>query len=646
MTAFSPAPRSADVVIEAPLPLLRTPWVVALVAVALLGCPRHSGPDSTLPLVTTDNRAAEDEVRAAREAADDGRGAEAVERYESYLARYPDDALRPVALLGLGRLRLAEGQPTVALPLFEEVARHSDAAVAERGRFYVGVTRHFLGEHEAAIALLDPLRGRTVDPEETVLLLRTLAASALATHDLERAVVTLDALLAEPLSDEDRGEAAARLTEALAGSLGAEAAQRLYQTLPHDGVAWPILARTQMRAAFAAGDLPQVRSYARALTDAGETLEPDLASMAMRAERTGTADPRVIGALLPLSGRGQEAGQAALRGMALAAGAPPTGPLNASDFQIIHRDIGDDPAAAVAAVDELVTLHRVVAIVGPIGAEAAALAAERAQALGVPLITLSPVGELEARGRNIFRILPSPAEEVRALLRATLGGATRRVAVLHAAHGYGRAIRDAASAAVSGLGGELAGAVEYAPGTTAFGDAMRALAALHPDVVVVGDGASAVTLIAPSLAAVGLVSVGPGQAPPTNRRAVRLLLPSLAFDQGLARSSGRYLQGALAARPFDASGPLSPAAQQFHDAFTTRYGQAPSMLAAYAFDAISLVQSRVEAGTVTREALADALAGHRDLSTAGASQGFNAARGPNNATNLLRFDGSAWVAAR
>ena len=31
--------------------------------------------------------------------------------------------------------------------------------------------------------------------------------------------------------------------------------------------------------------------------------------------------------------------------MALAAGAPPTGPLNASDFQIIHRDIGDDPAA-------------------------------------------------------------------------------------------------------------------------------------------------------------------------------------------------------------------------------------------------------------------------------------------------------------
>jgi branched-chain amino acid transport system substrate-binding protein len=626
-------------------PALQNACVTALWAVGLLGCPRHTGPDVTLPLITTENRAAEDEVRAARDAAEAGRGDEAVGRYEAYLARYPEDALRPVALLGLGRLRLAEGQATVALPLFEEVAAHQDAAVAERGRFYVGVTRHLMGEHAAAIALLEPLRGRTVDPEETALLLRTLAASALAVNDVERAISTLDALLAEPLSDADRSEAQARLTQVLEGTLSADSAARLYDTLPHDGVAWPILARSQMRSAFASGDLPRVQILARALTEAGETLESDLASMAMRAERTGTADPRVIGALLPLSGRGQEAGQAALRGMALAAGAPPTGPLNANDFQIIHRDIGDDPAAAVAAVDELVTLHRVVAIVGPIGAEAAALAADRAQALGVPMITLSPAGELETRGRNIFRILPSPSEEVHTLLRSALVGAARRVAVLHAAHGYGRAIREAASASVGTLGGELVGAVEYAPGTTAFGDAMRALAALRPDVVLIGDGASTVTLIAPSLAAVGLISVAPGQAAPSGRRAIRVLLPSLAFDHALARSSGRYLVGAVAARPFDATGPLSAPAQQFRDAFAARYGQAPSMLAAYAFDAISLIQSRVEAGRVTREAVATSLAGHADAGTAGASHGFTASRGPAQAARLVQFDGAAWVSA-
>ena len=172
---------------------------------------------------------------------------------------------------------------------------------------------------------------------------------------------------------------------------------------------------------------------------------------------------------------------------------------------------------------------------------------------------------------------------------------------------------------------------------------MRAVTALRPDVVVIGDGASAVALIAPSLAAVGLISVGPGQAPPHGRRAIRVLLPSLAFDSTLARTSGRYLQGAQAARPFDASGPLSPTAEQFRDAFTTRYGQPPSMLAAYAFDAISMIQTRVEAGSATRESLATALAGLQDPTTAGASQGFNAARGPNRAATIVRLDGSNWV---
>ena len=54
--------------------------LMPLLVVALVGCPRHSGPDTTLPLVTTENRAAEEEVRAAREAADAGRAEEAVQR--------------------------------------------------------------------------------------------------------------------------------------------------------------------------------------------------------------------------------------------------------------------------------------------------------------------------------------------------------------------------------------------------------------------------------------------------------------------------------------------------------------------------------------------------------------------------------------
>ena len=84
-------------------------------------------------------------------------------------------------------------------------------------------------------------------------------------------------------------------------------------------------------------------------------------------------------------------------------------------------------------------------------------------------------------------------------------------------------------------------------------------------------------------------------------------------------------------------------AEQFRDAFVTRYGQPPTMLAAYAFDAISMVQSRVEAGTTTRDEMAAALAGLRDSRTAGSSNGFTSARTPQSPTHVLRLEGTTWV---
>ena len=629
----------------------------AAVALSLVGCPRHTPPDETLPLVTTDNEDAEAAIREAREAADEGRDQEALERYETYLETYPDDALRPIAEIGLGRLSLAQGEYDEALTRFERVAAHEDDAVAERGRFYVGVTRHLLGEHAVALELLRPLLGRTVDPEETALLLRTLAAASLETGDTAGAVIALDALAAEPLDDQERRSTEETLRQLLAERVSPEERAELYTSLPHDGIAWPIVARVRMREAFESGELTSVETIAAALRDAGETLEPELEAMALRAERTGRADPRVIGALLPLSGRGQEAGQAALRGMALAIGAPPTGPHGAEAFQLVHRDIGaggadaDERARLVtAAVDELVTLHRVIAIIGPVQTDAARVAADRAQTLGVPLIALNPTAGVQEAGENVFRALATPREEVRALLAsaASSEGAIRnqprsaRVAVLHASHGYGQAIRAAVEAECGALGLDYRGAASYAAGTTALGDAVQQIAAYAPDLVVLGDGPGGVAVAAPSLAAAGLVSVPPGGSASSGRKAMRVLLPSLAFAESLATTGGRYLDGASAALPFFARPDSEGPAGEFAAAYRARFGMAPVALAAAAFDAVALVEDAAEGGAETRPSMREALSEPPRIRTAGAGAGFGPNRGPREFALIVTLRGGEW----
>src|SRR5690606_26769023 len=100
----------------------------AVCAVTLgTGCPRSSGQQdlASLPSLTTDDPEAEADLRAAREAAEAGRASEAEERYRRFLEEHPDDALAPVAQLGLGRVLLANGDVEGALERFAIVAAAS-----------------------------------------------------------------------------------------------------------------------------------------------------------------------------------------------------------------------------------------------------------------------------------------------------------------------------------------------------------------------------------------------------------------------------------------------------------------------------------------------------------------------------------------
>ena len=623
--------------------LLRTLFV-AYALVSTGGCPGGSGAldVETLPLVTTDDPRAEADLRAARESAEAGRAQEAAQRYQRFLEAHPSDPLAPMAELGLGQILLAQGDDAGALVRFTRVAASTDPATAERGRFYEGVALQVGGHSQEALTRLRPLVGRTVDPAETALLLRTVAAASEQLGERVGALDALDALVREPVTEEERSSARQHLEALAATSLTAEEASRAANTLPHDGAAWAPVARRALRDAFAAGDMERVRTLGAALQAAHITLEEELASMVLRASRPADVAPGVVGAILPLTGRGREVGQRALRGLMLAAGVPANGPAANGAPQLVFRDTGGDPARAAAAVDELVQLHRVIAIIGAIGSDEAAAAAARAQALGVPLLTLSTASEVTAVGPMIFRVFSTPDAELDALVvRARANGATR-FAVLGPTSGFGDAMRAAFARAVAARGGTVVATQSYAPGATSFGHEAAALRTAAPDALLFADSARALALAAPALAAAGLWCLPAGSAAPRDGKAITLLAPGLAFDAALLRSSGRYLQGALFAVPFHAA-TATGAGRAFADAYAQQLGGEPDAFAAFAYDAYRLVRTAVDGGSRTRPALAARLAGVT-ADTASAVGGFTTAREPRRATHLLELRGSAFAA--
>jgi ABC-type branched-subunit amino acid transport system substrate-binding protein/predicted negative regulator of RcsB-dependent stress response len=633
------AGRSARV--ERGAPRLRTPLLALGIAALLFtspGCPRgpNAKPLNTLELATSPEPQAEADYREAGELEARGETEKAEARYRAFLDVWPKDPLAPYARLALGRLALDAGNPKAAVAHFQEVAKAKDKTLAERARMYEGVAQSQLGEHELAVAALRPYVGRTVDPRETSLLLDALATSEAAIGDQLAALDTSDRELRGELSPAQRRLVEARVKSLLDTIEPTLSLERAYEILRRDGPLWPEVAERLLRKSHLRGDSARVAAIADDMHNQHIELSDELATLVLRAQRPTAEDPSVVGAILPLSGRGREAGEAALQGLLLSADQP--APTGHAPLKLVYRDDAGDPERALSAFEDLVTVHRAIAVIGPLGSNVARAVAARAKILHVPLIVLTPDGSLTRSADVVFRLMADPSEEASALVRRALKAGAKRFAVLHPEGPFGDSMRGAFEAAVRAEGASLAGDVSYAASTTSFLREAEATVALAPDAIILADAASRVSLIAPALASKGLWSVARGGKAPEGRAAL-YLVPAAGFDPSLAQSSRRYLQGALFAAPFDPA--RAPA---FATGYREHFQAEPNLFSATAHDAFSLLRAALYGGANTRTRLSEALLTVRVPDSVTGSTGFAATRGPARPVQIETLLGEAFVA--
>jgi len=314
-----------------------------------------------------------------------------------------------------------------------------------------------------------------------------------------------------------------------------------------------------------------------------------------------------IGLIAPLSGGAAASGEAIQRGMLLAIDeVNRQGGVLGRPLSLIVRDVQNDPPAGMAALQELVQQHAIVAVFGGIFSPVVLAQLAAIHALKIPLI--NPWGSLAAITRNgrtpnyAFRVAVSDeqADEFLARYAVEVIGA-RRPGIIADTSAWGGANTAGLTEWLSRLGIPLAGTGRFEPGDTNMSRQLERLRAAGADMLLLvsppPEGAAVIR---------GMVTLG-WKVPVVSHWGI---------------SGGRFAElagldnaeGVLTLQTFSFAGPLSARGEAVIRAYHARFGthRVDEILApvgvAHGYDGVHLLarairQAGTTAGPQVREAL-------------------------------------------
>jgi ABC-type branched-subunit amino acid transport system substrate-binding protein len=524
--------------------------------------------------------------------------------FSEIVQQYPDDPVVPWAELyaGIASIKARDFAGADA-HLVKVTETDVDAALRLRARLFLGIAKNYEGDSAGARALLAGAdRAVENDDERTEFVAALAYATAAGDHPLA-ALPWFDELYPR-VTPAERAVIVSRLEEVVAAADPNELDRAYRDLAARDRVAGAVAGSQLARLADQHGDLKRAQQLrdAVAAPRAAIGLPRTVGSAAAATTGIGVGTAGLIGALLPLAER---VGTGAAQGLAVAAGA-----TGGSGVVAIETRSAADPDTATAQLDQLARAN-VVAVVGPIDKASVDAAAQRANDLGVPLLSLNGAPEQRVQGHYVFHMRHSPVARARALAKRALTAKVTTFAVLSPQSPYGTDVGDAFADEVTRGGGKIVVRVDYpnrASATALVGLVKAGKLGSGWQAVFVPDDADELELVVSALASDKSRIVKPVGTKKT--RALKGAQPVvlLATAEGLAgkflSQAGLKADGALLSPGFYADDADS-AAKDFLDRFVAAYGHTPTATEAYAYDAAQIAAG---GGANGRSGLADALA--------------------------------------
>lgn len=197
------------------------------------------------------------------------------------------------------------------------------------------------------------------------------------------------------------------------------------------------------------------------------------------------ADPIKIGSVLRLSA-GAEDGIPAKRGVELAVEEiNKAGGINGRPLEVIFEDEKDSPTNAVNAVQKLINVDKVVAIIGPMTSGAALAAAPTANENKVVLITPTATSpKVSGAGAYIYRGCSRIDKQAEALAKYVVEHyKPKTVGVLYSNEPYGKGSNENFTREIEKLGVKVVATESFMRGAKDFKAQLTNLKAANPDIL-------------------------------------------------------------------------------------------------------------------------------------------------------------------
>ncbi len=590
---------------------LRGVFVISFVFLtALTGCGGGGGnlPPEQMPAFSpVSPPEAEKAMQQAEKAYSSGKIPEAISVWEKVARKFPNTASAAKALNRIGEIYLAQGQPDRAEQYFEYLVYAypgwEGVVAAKLNELRVlaqsGKQKQVMKD---AVPLWEAAAGR---PDVRIGLARLMIGIYAGEGDIETAFDWSVSGFSAAGSPEEKRELS-KLTVEFLSNADEGVVRKLYKKNPSDFMRAFIdyrYARIEMEKGQV--EMGQQRLKAILAKNADHPLAPEIraALRGAKVEAGPAAEGSIplnsdrIGVLVPLNGANAKYGAMIVRGLNMA-----ISEWNAKSpdhkITLVIRDAGSEPASAVASYRELTQKEGVLAIIGPLGIQAAKEVMPLANRDGVPLLALTQKEDAPSEQTFVLHLLIDSRALVRSLVRYCREKLKyERFACLYPDDRYGQKLAKIFSETVQEQGGTILASASYKERSTDFTEPLQKLLNIAKknspvaptegtpfEALFIPDQVQAVSLIAPQL-------------PYNNIVGVTLLGTNLWSEAPLVQAGGVYVEHALFATSFYAES-QNPRVKAFREKFESLYNAPPSYLEAQAYDALMLLlQSRQAAGT-------------------------------------------------
>ena len=565
--------------------------------------------------------------------------------YHTFLTDYPRSPFIEDASFRLAEMLYYEGTYAAALQALQDyLTKFPRAKLAPDAAYFQSLSLLHLKRYAEAREVLERAQRSYPNSRQQAAFMLTLAKVFIAEGQYVRALDELHGLTAaRQIPEGVRQEARIQTINIVAEKLPSAEIETIKQRWPREFPGDYILLR-QAKEAWNRRDAIQAAAVAQEfLTKFPDHSEaPQMRALLTSFEQAHSVsvDPHKIGVILPLSSPQRrewvgEVGQNALQGIQVAFAREGFGPL-----KMEVRDSKASLATTAAVMDELATVQRVVAVVGPLFNETTQVAAKKALQFRLPLITPgAPSLEIPADNPYVIRTALTNRLEARRLAEYAVGNlGLRRFAILYPDDPPGRELAETFQARIADLGGDAIIRHAYALNQVDFTAAMRRLGGQTDEELKqtnsVVEGGTASESTTEMRATNGKLAYEALYLPRSFER-LQFLVPAMRLlnisgitvlgESGwnhpeLVKRTGGFVEGAVFMDGFFASA-VDPQVREFVQNYRAMFNTTPDLMAAQSYDAMLMLLRVLKQRPQTREEVREKLRNLKDFKAATGGMG-------------------------